>query len=111
MKLTHEDHNQVSVLNLQGDLTHESTDHLRKLVVQMMDNNTRDFVLDVNEMEFIDSAGLEAIIWLQERCGEQLGQVRLANVQDNVNTILEITRLASRFDKHPSVESAIKSLR
>jgi anti-anti-sigma factor len=111
MKITHEDYDQLSVLTIQGDLTADQIDLFRKTVDDRMNANTRDFVLDVQAMEFIDSRGLEAILWLQEQTGEKLGQVRLAGLTDNVSTILELTRLTPMLDCHASVELAVKSLR
>ncbi len=111
MKLSHEDHDQLSVFTIAGDLIADQVDQVRKLASTKLDKSVRDFVLDLSGVEFVDSAGLETFVWLQERCGEQLGQVRLSGVQPNVLKILEMTRLAGRFDRHPDVETAIKSLR
>lgn len=111
MKLTHEDYDQLTVLSFKGDLTSDQVDLLRKTAQERMDANVRDFVLDVQAMEFVDSKGLEALLWLQEKSGEKLGQIRLAGTTENVSRILDLTRLAARFDSHDTVESAIKSLR
>jgi anti-sigma B factor antagonist len=111
LKLSCEDYDQLSVMALNGELTAETVDPFQKLAKERIEKSTRDFVLDVTGMEFIDSRGLEALLWLQETVGENLGQVRLAAVQDNVRKILEMTRLAARFDAHPDVDSAIRSLR
>lgn len=111
MKLTYEDHDEMTVMTLRGDLTSDEVNALRKLASDRIDHNIRDFVLDVDAMEFIDSEGLETLLWLQEVVAERLGQVRLAGMNDNLNQILEITRLSKQFDCHVDVESAIKSLR
>lgn len=111
MKLACEDYDQLSVMSLSGELTTESTEPFQSTAKERIARNTRDFVLDLAGVEFIDSKGLEAMLWLQETVGENLGQVRLAAVQDTVKKILEMTRLAARFDTHPDVDSAIRSLR
>jgi len=112
MKLTFDDHDQMSVANVKGDLTGEYSDLVRKAALQRMEEQqVRDFVLNLEDTEFIDSQGLETLLWLQDTCGEHLGQVRLACVTEAVRTILEMTRLAARFDSHENVEAAMKSLR
>lgn len=111
MKLTHEDHDQLTVMSIRGEIMEEDIDTLRKLTLERMDNRARDFVIDLEQTDFIDSKGLETLLWLQEETLAQLGQVRLAACQESVNKILEITRLASRFECHCDVESAVKSLR
>jgi len=111
MKLSQEKYDQLSVLAIEGDLNTEHVDRFRKSVLDQIGAQTRDFVLDLQAVDFVDSKGLETLIWLQDQVAEQLGQVRLACLPENIQTILEMTRLASRFDCHDDVDSAIKSLR
>lgn len=111
MKLSHEDYDQLTVMQIKGDLNTDAADEFKKAVSARIDAKIRDFVLDVTEMEFVDSKGLEALLWAQEQCGEKLGQVRLAAPREHVAKILEVTRLGPRFDCHTDVDSAIKSLR
>lgn len=75
-----------------------------------MGDKTRDFVLDMSSVQFIDSQGLESLLWLQDQCLEKLGQVRLAGCPDNVSTILRITRLNDTLQSHSNIENAIRSL-
>lgn len=111
MKLSHENYDQLSVVTLQGDLAAESVPLLRKRIAELLESKTRDFVLDMSQSEFVDSQGLETLLWTQEQCGERLGQMRLAGITPNVEKILQITRLLTRFDRHRDVDAAIKSLR
>jgi len=111
MKLSHEDYDQLTVLAVRGELEGDEADRFRKAALERMDAKVRDFVLDLGEMEHIDSQGLEALLWLQDQCAENLGQVRLACPKPHVRTILHMTRLAGRFDTHDDVDTAIHSLR
>ena len=111
MKLNFDDHEQLTVVAIKGDLNAESTEALRKAALEKLNKTTRDFVLDLHEMEFIDSKGLESLLWLQDQCGERLGQIRLAGASENFQKVLEMTRLTPRFECTADVEAAIKSLR
>jgi anti-sigma B factor antagonist len=111
MKLTYEDYDRLTVMTVRGDLTAEQTDEFRKAAIDRFAADVRDFVLDVAGMEFVDSKGLEALLWLQDQCADRLGQIRFAVVTETVGKIFEITRLAPRFDCHADVDMAIKSLR
>lgn len=75
MKLTHEDHDQLTVLTVKGELEAAEADRFRKAALERME-----------------------------------AKVRLAAVKDHVFSILEMTRLASRFDCHDSVDGAVRSL-
>lgn len=111
MKLTHQNDNQLSVLTLKGEFTADDVEQFERNVEDRLAAQARDFVLDLAELEFIDSAGLEALLKLQETCGDLLGQMRLAGACGNVEQILRMTRLTPRFDLRQSVEDAVKSLR
>jgi len=110
MKISYEDKGQVTVLAIKGELSIDDADRFQREAMQRMDQDIRDFVLDLESLDFIDSRGLEALIWLQDKCGEMLGQLRLAACPQHISKVLEVTRLNSRFDCHPDVESAVQSL-
>ena len=111
MKITFEDYDQLSVMTLRGDMTADDMGTFRKVVAQRLEQQVRDFVFEMGEVEFIDSSGLEALLWLQDKCGENLGQIRLAEPTENVSTILRMTRLAGQLACHEDIDAAIKSLR
>ncbi|XAM01094.1 STAS domain-containing protein [Phycisphaeraceae bacterium D3-23] len=110
MKITYEDRGPVTVFSVTGDLSIDDADRFRREAMQRLDEDIRDFVLDFEGLEFIDSRGLETLLWLQDRCAELLGQVRIASCPDHVNKVLEITRLSARFECHDNIDRAIKSL-
>ena len=110
MKMTFEDYGQTTVMTLHGDLTADEVSMFRKAATERLEQQVRDFVLDVANVEFIDSRGLETLLWLQETCAENLGQIRLAGVTANVGTILRITRLAPHLECQDDVDAAVKSL-
>ena len=111
MKITCEDHDQITIVGLSGDLTADDVQAFCAAVEQRLAKDTRDFVVDLTETEFIDSAALEALLWVQGQADERLGQVRLIGPTENVRTILRLTRLDKLFDAHADVDEALKSLR
>ncbi|MEM6258498.1 MAG: STAS domain-containing protein [Planctomycetota bacterium] len=110
MKLSYEDKGPVTVFSIDGDLSVEEADRFQREALQRMDQDVRDFVLDLESLDFIDSRGLEALLWLQEKCNELLGQVRLAACPEHIYKVLEVTRLSTRFESHPDVDTAVGSL-
>ena len=110
MKISYEDNGPVTVFSVSGDLSVEEADRFQREALQRFDQNVRDFVLDLESLEFIDSRGLESLLWLQDKCNELLGQVRLAGCPDHIYKVLEVTRLSTRFECHPDVDAAVSSL-
>jgi anti-anti-sigma factor len=111
MKLSYEDHDTITVLKISGDLTADQVDAFRRSCLDRFEAGIQHVVLNMEHMSFIDSAGLEALLWILETAGEQGGQLRLVRPDPIVDKILEISRLDKRFNIHDTIESAAKSLR
>ena len=110
MKISYEDKGPVTVLAIRGDLSVEETDRFQRETLQKMNEDIRDFVLDLESLDFIDSRGLESLLWLQEKCNELLGQVCLAACPEHIYKVLEVTRPNTRFNCHPDIDTAVTSL-
>ncbi len=111
MKLSYEDHETITVLTVSGDLTADQVDAFRRSCLERFAAGIRDVVLDMEHMTFVDSAGLETLLWVIDEAGEMGGQLRIVKPDSTVRKILEVSRLDRRFDIHESIESAAKSLR
>lgn len=112
MPLKLEEYNGVGVLTLDGDFNAAEADAARKGVDQAIDQKQIvDFVVDFQKSAFIDSEGLETLLWMRRKCEELFGQVKLAALDEHCRKILEITRLDSRFEVHPDLPAALRTIR
>ena len=111
MKISYEDHEMITVLTVSGDLTAEQVDKFRRSCQERFEAGIRHVVVDMGHLSFVDSAGLETLLWVIDEAASHDGQVRLVSPESTVKKILEISRLDRRFNIHDSVESAAKSLR
>ena len=111
MKLSYEDHEAISVVTVSGELLADQSDAFRRTCQDRMQAGIRDIVLDLEYMTQIDSAGLEALLWIMDELAERHGQMRLVNPDETIKTVLEVTRLNRKFDVHDSIQAAAKSLR
>jgi anti-anti-sigma factor len=111
MKLSYEDHDAITVLKISGDLTADQVDAFRRSCQDRFEAGIQHVVLNMEHMSFIDSAGLEALLWILDAAAEHGGQLRLVRPDPIVSKILEISRLDKRFNIHDMIESAAKSLR
>jgi anti-anti-sigma factor len=112
MAIKCEDYSNVCVIALDGDLTAEASAEVRRQVDSRVDQHRIvDFVLDFEKADFIDSEGLETLLWLKRRSEDLFGQIKLVNLDDNCRKILEITRLEHRFECHGDLAGALKTMR
>lgn len=66
-----------------------------------------DIVLQLDQVEFIDSSGLGALVRLMQSARAKGGDVKLSGVPPRVRKTLEMTGLASQFEIYDAVEEAI----
>jgi len=111
MKLSHQEYDHICVLTLSGEYIADDTDQFRRIVLERLSSGARHLLLDCEHLEFVDSAGLESWLRLREELGEKGGQLRIIRPDDNVLTILRMTRLDKSFEAHPTLESAVRSVR
>ena len=111
MKLSYEDHHTITVLKISGDLTVDQADAFRRACQERFDAGARHVVVDMENLTVVDSAGLEALLWIIDEVSGRGGQLRLVKPDSTISKVLEITRLDRCFNVHDSIESAAKSLR
>ena len=111
MKLSHQDYETVTVLTLSGDFSHDDVEPFIRAVGDRRRIGVKHVLIRCDNLEFIDSAGLECWLRLQEDLGVEGGQLRLIEPEETIQKILEITRLDLAFESHASVEAAVRSLR
>jgi anti-sigma B factor antagonist len=83
----------------------------RGMLLSLIDQGSRQLVVDLKDVTFIDSSGLGALVSALKtlKRGSGAGDVRLARVQPPVVSLLEIIRLNRVFTSYASVEQAVQS--
>jgi len=110
MEIKSERYGQAVILRCKGDLTSDSLEVVGKEVRRQLGDGAMDVVLNLQEAPFIDSAGLEYLLDLQDELIGRDGQLTLTNLDGNVNKIFEMTRLDVGFEILPDVVDAVKTI-
>jgi anti-anti-sigma factor len=107
-----EEYNGVCVMTVNGDLAGPDVPAVRKHAEDLIDRRQIvDFVVDLERAPFIDSQGLEALLWIKRRVEDLFGRLKLAGADEHVRKILEVTRLSHRFECAADVTTALKTMR
>ncbi len=109
MKLNTQRYNKVIVVELNGEFTSEFAHFFEKKMEELTNDKIEGLVLDFSNVSYIDSRGLECLIWLREICAANLLQLKLAALDESCSKILEITRIEEKFDKYLELAEAVKS--
>jgi anti-anti-sigma factor len=109
MKLKIQDYNDVTVVELHGDLDADVIELFQNAITGIVTKRKTGVVLDMSGVGFIDSQGLEQLLWTRDYCNENMRELRLAGLDENCARILEITRLANEFACYGELAEAVRS--
>ena len=100
------------IVEAEGELTILTSDQLRERVLADMRRlgGPPRVVLDVGEVGFCDSSGLNALIVLWKSAHRAGGEMVLARPGRRFSTIIERSGLDRHLIAHPSQESAVAAL-
>ena len=108
MNLPTEIFGNVVVIHAPEELVHDHAGMLHTYLTSQERNNV---VLDLDNSEAIDSAGLTAILDAQDKLRECDGDIKIATTNTANRKILEMTRLDEQLEVFDSVIDAVKSFR
>lgn len=66
-----------------------------------------DIVLQLDQVSFVDSSGLGALVRLMQTARSKGGDLKLSGVPPNTRQVLELTLLISQFEIYDSIEEAV----
>jgi anti-sigma B factor antagonist len=101
----------VGVVHVSDALTAVTVDAFREQIQSWQDaeRDIVNYIIDLKEVDFMDSAGLGALIATLKKVGERGGDMKIANLQKKPRMVFEITRAHKVFEIYDSVHDALKT--
>jgi anti-sigma B factor antagonist len=100
----------VIVLDLKGKMTLGEGDELLKdKINSLVQQGRRKVVLNLEEVPYIDSAGLGEIVRTYTTISRQGGTLKLLNLTKRITDLLSITKLLTVFETYDSEADAVRS--
>ncbi|MCF6179755.1 MAG: STAS domain-containing protein [Geopsychrobacter sp.] len=87
---------------------HNSGD-LKEQMLQLFDEGKCNLIIDLAAVRFVDSSGLGALVSGFKNASAREGSLKLCNLQPQVRSMFELTRLHRVFEIFASVDEALDS--
>ena len=87
----------IVVVGVEGQLIVGNRQDLKQKVLDALDGGSRKFVIDFSKTGYIDSSGLGVLVSLSKKVREQGGDLRLAGLNEDLQTLFELTKLDTLF--------------
>lgn len=101
--------NDVTVLDLEGNLALNETGRFRKHVSGAIDGGVRKLIVNLAKVKYMDSSGLGELISCNTVLQRLNGHVKLLHLNNRLQYLLAITKLDSVFESFDSEPSAVSS--
>ncbi|MEL6481911.1 MAG: STAS domain-containing protein [Pseudomonadota bacterium] len=106
MQLETEERNGSVIVTLKAPrLDHDISADFKNYVLGL-DTKGRALVMDLSQVEFMDSSGLGALVGIRKRLGWS-AKIVLASVRSPVFRVFELAKMTSVFTFYTSVEAAL----
>jgi len=93
------------VVEVRGEVDVHSAGKLRDQLIAVIDSGKPSVVVDLNQLQFIDSTGLGALVAALNHARSAGVSFRLVCGADRMLKLFRITGLHEVFEIHPTVES------
>lgn len=109
MKIEINNNDSVTTIALSGRFDSSVVPHFRELVSTLPDDQPENYVVDLGEVQYIDSGGLGCLVAFLRRVREDGGDIKVATLTAKVRAVFELTRLHRIFEIYDNSSAAIRS--
>lgn len=110
LKITQRSVDGVDVLQLDGRIVlGEESNALREAVKGLLAKGDKKIVMNMDNVTYIDSAGLGTLVASHHSAKSQSAGLRLCNLGSKFQEVLQVTKLLTVFDVYDSEAAAIRS--
>ena len=101
---------EATILDLSGRIViGDALVDLRDSIREALAGDTRNIVLNLADVSYIDSSGLGQLIGSYATVTSRGGQLKLLNLQKRVDELMQVTKLLTVFETYSSEAAALKS--
>jgi anti-sigma B factor antagonist len=100
----------AGVVAVRGEIHVSTAPQLSTLLADVLTRGVTSLILDLTEVEFIDSTGLSVLLNVLRRLTQRGGQLVIVCTNPTVLRLFEITRLETTFDIVPTRDDALARL-
>ena len=100
----------VTIVDIRGRIVlGEESAALRDLVCDLLSKGHKKILLNLGDVNYIDSSGLGNLVRALASVRKQEGELKLLNLTNKVHNVMQITRLYTVFDIMDDEAVAVKS--
>ena len=100
----------IALIQLEGRLDASTGPDVQATLQSFLEKGFHRIIVDLQQVPFIDSSGLVALVSGLRLAREQKGDIILSGIRPQVQTVFRLTMLDRIFPIHPTADDAKRSL-
>ena len=109
LRLSVRHHGDRATIHIGGEIDLATCPHLQAVVVDLVDRGCHQLILDLDQVSFLDCAGIRVLVDARRRIQEHGGSVRLVRPRPLVWRVLSLTGMTTVFPTDTSLGEATTS--
>ncbi|MBR7064893.1 MAG: anti-sigma factor antagonist [Treponema sp.] len=101
----------VYIIDVNGEMDLYNSYKLKELVMKMLEKNVQYFVINLEQVDYIDSSGIGALIYICSTMKKQNLKLAIANIHGSVKKVIELTKLTGYFPIAATIDDALNMVR
>ena len=111
MELKIRKNGEVYIIDVNGEMDLYNSYKLKELVMKMLEKNVKHFVINLEQVDYIDSSGIGALIYICSTMKKMNLKLAMANIHGSVKKVIELTKLMGYFPIAQTVDDALEMVR
>lgn len=101
----------IYVIDVVGEMDLYNAFKLKDLVRKMIDSNVASFVLNLEQVGYMDSSGIGALLYVHSELKKKGLPLRITGVTGSVRKVIELTKLIEYFPIVADLNTALQQLK
>lgn len=111
MYLKFQNEGEKLIVHMAGELDHHSAEEVRSKIDDRLDRDEiTKLILDFSNVTFMDSSGIGVVIGRYKKLSLKKGKVCIANVNNSVKRVFDLSGMFKIIKLYENVEQALKSI-
>ena len=99
-----------TVVKLFGRLDGVTCPELQEKLVQLLENHSDKIIIDLEELDYVSSAGLRVLLLSQKKIKQIGGQIVLSAMRDTIKEVFDISGFSTLFPIYSSKTEALANI-
>ncbi|MCI1208021.1 MAG: anti-sigma factor antagonist [Treponema sp.] len=97
----------IYIIDVNGEMDLYNSYKLKELVMKMLEKGVKKFIINLEQVDYIDSSGIGALIYICSTIKKMKYKLSISNIHGSVKKVIELTKLMGYFPISNSVEEAL----